>query len=40
MLVVGDHSAADEVIYPDVDLAARLGPDGRFVFTHKDGRPF
>jgi uncharacterized cupin superfamily protein len=40
MLVVGDHSAADEVIYPDVDLAAKLGPDGRFVFTHKDGRPY
>ena len=30
----------DSGTYPDDDLAAALGPDGRWRFTHKDGRPY
>jgi uncharacterized cupin superfamily protein len=40
LLVVGDRTAGDEVVYPDVDMHARLGPDGRYRFTRKDGSPF
>jgi uncharacterized cupin superfamily protein len=40
LLVAGDRSGGDEVVYPDADMAGRLGPDGRFVFTHKDGTPY
>jgi uncharacterized cupin superfamily protein len=40
LLVVGDRTAGDEVGYSDVDMHLRVGPDGRFAFTHKDGRPF
>ncbi len=40
LLVVGDRTAEDEVGYPDVDLHARLGPDGRYRFTRKDGSAF
>ena len=39
-LVVGDRSADDEVTYPDVDLHGKLGPDGKFRFTRKDGTPY
>ena len=37
LLVIGDRTAADEVGYPDIDMHARLGPDGRYRFTRKDG---
>ncbi|MDK9698062.1 MAG: cupin domain-containing protein [Siculibacillus sp.] len=37
LLVVGDRTPGDEVIYPDVDLHGRMGADGRYVFTRKDG---
>lgn len=37
---IGDRSAGDEASYPDDDLKAALGPDGRWAFTHKDGRPY
>jgi uncharacterized cupin superfamily protein len=37
LLVVGDRSADDEVTYPEVDLYARLGADGTYRFTRKDG---
>ncbi len=40
LLVIGDRSEGDEVTYPDVDLAARAGLDGRFRFFHKDGTPY
>ena len=40
LLVVGDRTAGDEVSYPDVDMHGRMEPDGRFIFTHKDGTPF
>ena len=40
LLVIGDRTAGDEVSYPDIDLHARLGPDGRYTFTHTDGAPY
>ena len=40
LLVVGDRSANDEIRYPDVDLQGRLGADGRYAFTRKDGTSY
>jgi uncharacterized cupin superfamily protein len=40
LLVIGDRTAGDEVSYPDIDLHGRVGADGRFVFTRKDGTPY
>lgn len=40
MLEVGDRTRGDEVSYPGDDLTARLGSDGRWRFTHKDGLPY
>jgi uncharacterized cupin superfamily protein len=39
-LEIGDRSAGDEASYPDDDLKAGLGSDGRWIMTHKDGRPY
>lgn len=39
-LEVGDRTPGDSGTYPDDDLAAALGPDGRWRFTHKDGTPY
>jgi uncharacterized cupin superfamily protein len=39
-LEVGDRTPGDEGTYPDDDLKATMGPDGRWSFTHKDGRPY
>jgi len=39
-LEVGDRSMGDSVSYPDDDLAASLGMDGRWTFTRKDGTPY
>jgi uncharacterized cupin superfamily protein len=39
ILEVGDRSAGDEVSYPADDIAAVLGPDGKWIFAHKDGKP-
>jgi uncharacterized cupin superfamily protein len=39
-LEIGDRSPGDEATYPDDDLKAALGRDGRWVMTHKDGRPY
>ena len=39
-LEVGDRTPGDEVSYPDDDLRAEHGPDGRYAFRHKDGRPY
>ena len=38
-LEIGDRTAGDAVEYPQDDLAANLGPDGRWVFSRKDGTP-
>ncbi len=37
---VGDRSAGDSVTYPDDDVQAAYGPDGKWVYTRKDGRPY
>jgi len=39
-LEIGDRTPGDEGTYPADDLKAALGPDGKWQFTHKDGRPF
>lgn len=39
-LEVGDRAAGDSVEYPKDDLKATQRPDGTWVFTHKDGRPY
>jgi uncharacterized cupin superfamily protein len=39
-LEVGDRTPGDEGSYPADDLQAVLGADGKWVFTHKDGRPY
>lgn len=38
-LEVGDRTAGDEGAYPDDDIRAEL-KDGKWRFTHKDGRPY
>lgn len=38
-LEVGDRSPGDTVTYPDDDLAAVLNHEGKWEFTHKDGKP-
>lgn len=39
-LEVGDRSTGDEVTYPDDDIAARLGADGKRRYERKDGTPY
>src|SRR6516164_2443010 len=39
-LVVGDRTPGDEVIYSDIDLELKAGPDGIKAFRHKDGSPY
>ncbi|MGJ0392315.1 MAG: cupin domain-containing protein [Methylocystis sp.] len=39
-LEVGDRTVGDRGGYPADDLEARLSPDGRWQFFHKDGRPY
>ena len=39
-LEVGDRTPGDSGTYPDDDLVAGLGPDGRWRFTRKDGTPY
>jgi uncharacterized cupin superfamily protein len=39
-LEVGDRTPGDRVAYPDADLDATLGADGRWVYRHKDGTPY
>jgi uncharacterized cupin superfamily protein len=38
-LEVGDRSPGDGVSYPEDDLAAVMGEDGRWRYTRKDGTP-
>jgi uncharacterized cupin superfamily protein len=40
LLVVGDKSPNDEATYPDIDMHAKLGADGKYSFTRKDGSAF
>lgn len=39
-LEIGDRSAGDSVTYPDDDLQAVFGNDGKWRFLHKDGTPY
>src|ERR1044072_8881469 len=39
-LEIGDRTPGDEGSYPHDDLQATLGPDGKWVFTHKDGQTY
>jgi uncharacterized cupin superfamily protein len=39
-LEIGDRTPGDAGTYPNDDLEALLGPDGRWIFTHKDGTPY
>lgn len=39
-LEIGDRTPGDAGEYPADDLRADLGPDGQWVFSHKDGRPY
>ncbi len=39
-LEVGDRTAGDAGSYPDDDIQAALDSSGKWVFTHKDGRPY
>jgi uncharacterized cupin superfamily protein len=39
-LEIGDRRPGDAASYPNDDLAAAMGADGTWVFTHKDGTPY
>jgi uncharacterized cupin superfamily protein len=39
-LEVGDRTPGEEATYPDDDLMLKAGPDGKYLFLHKDGRPY
>lgn len=39
-LEVGDRTPGDTGTYPADDIQAALGPDGKWVFTRKDGTPY
>lgn len=39
-LEIGDRTPGDEGSYPRDDIQAALGPDGKWLFTHKDGKPY
>lgn len=39
-LEIGDRTPGDAASYPNDDIAAIMGDDGGWVFTHKDGTPY
>ena len=39
ILEIGDRTPGDEGSYPDDDLKAAMGSDGRYGYTRKDGSP-
>ena len=39
-LEVGDRAPGDAATYPDDDIQASLGADGKWRFLHKDGTPY
>jgi uncharacterized cupin superfamily protein len=39
-LEVGDRTAGDAVSYPDNDVVAVFGADGKWRYTRKDGTPY
>jgi len=40
LLVVGDRTAGDQVAYPEIDMRGRMGADGKYSFTRRDGTPY
>lgn len=40
LLEVGDRSEGDSVSYPDDDVAAVYGSDGKWKYSRKDGTPY
>lgn len=40
ILEIGDRTAGDEVRYPQDDLRAVMGEDGKWRFAHRDGTPY
>ena len=38
-LEIGDRSPGDAVVYPDDDLAATMGEDGKWRYSRKNGTP-
>lgn len=40
VLEVGDRTPGDEGSYPRDDIQAMLGADGKWLFAHKDGKPY
>jgi uncharacterized cupin superfamily protein len=39
-LEIGDRTPGDEGSYPNDDIQAVFGADGKWAYTHKDGRPY
>jgi uncharacterized cupin superfamily protein len=39
-LEVGDRTREDFVTFPEDDLEGMLGPDGKWIYTRKDGTPY
>jgi len=39
ILEIGDRLPGDQGTYPDDDLKAVVGPDGKWHYTRKDGTP-
>ena len=39
-LEIGDRAPGDEGSYPNDDIQAVLDAGGKWIFTHKDGRPY
>jgi uncharacterized cupin superfamily protein len=39
-LEIGDRTPGDEGSYPEDDLKAAQGSDGKWIYTHKDGCPY
>lgn len=39
-LEIGDRTPGDEGSYPEDDLRASLGANGKWIFTRKDGSPY
>ncbi len=40
ILEIGDRPEGDEGSYPNDDIQAVMGADGKWQFTHKDGTPY
>jgi uncharacterized cupin superfamily protein len=39
-LEIGDRTKGDDAEYPNNDIKAAMGDDGKWAFTHKDGTPY